>query len=51
MVFSLLLGVKNNPEQRGLIYNSFEHLFQHIFASENEQYLVLVAYLQLYNVS
>ncbi|CAD5116966.1 DgyrCDS5804 [Dimorphilus gyrociliatus] len=41
-------GVKNDPEMRGIIPNSFEHIFQHIAISENQQYLVRASYLEIY---
>ena len=43
-------GVKSNPELRGMIPNSFEHIFQHISRSENQQYLVRASYLEIYQV-
>ncbi|XP_046380211.1 kinesin-II 95 kDa subunit-like [Haliotis rufescens] len=41
-------GVKNDPEMRGVIPNSFEHIFQHISRSQNQQYLVRASYLEIY---
>lgn len=41
-------GVKNDPELRGVIPNSFEHIFQHISRSENQQYLIRASYLEIY---
>lgn len=41
-------GVKSDPELRGIIPNSFEHIFQHISRSENQQYLVRASYLEIY---
>uniref|UniRef100_H3CBQ6 Kinesin-like protein KIF3B n=1 Tax=Tetraodon nigroviridis TaxID=99883 RepID=H3CBQ6_TETNG len=41
-------GVRNDPEQRGVIPNSFEHIFTHISRSQNQQYLVRAAYLEIY---
>nr|AUN27682.1 kinesin-like protein KIF3B [Phascolosoma esculenta] len=41
-------GVKNDPEMRGVIPNSFEHIFQHIARSESQQYLVRASYLEIY---
>ncbi|KAF3859787.1 hypothetical protein F7725_000042 [Dissostichus mawsoni] len=32
-------GVRNDPERRGVIPNSFEHVFTHISRSQNQQYL------------
>ena len=44
------IGVKNDPELRGVIPNSFEHIFQHISRSENQQYLIRASYLEIYQV-
>ncbi|KAG7499056.1 kinesin KIF3B [Solea senegalensis] len=41
-------GVRNDPERRGVIPNSFDHIFTHISHSQNEQYLVRVSYLEIY---
>lgn len=41
-------GVKNDPEMRGVIPNSFEHIYSHIGRSENQQYLVRASYLEIY---
>ena len=41
-------GVKNDPEMRGVIPNSFEHIFQHISRSKDQQYLVRASYLEIY---
>ncbi|XP_074537353.1 kinesin-like protein KIF3B [Halichoeres trimaculatus] len=41
-------GVKNDPERRGVIPNSFEHIFTHISRSQNQQYLVRASYLEIY---
>lgn len=41
-------GVKNDPDLRGVIPNSFEHIFQHISRSENQQYLIRASYLEIY---
>ncbi|KAH3886424.1 hypothetical protein DPMN_010431, partial [Dreissena polymorpha] len=41
-------GVKNDPDLRGVIPNSFEHIFNHISNSENQQYLVRASYLEIY---
>lgn len=43
-------GIKEDPEQRGVIPNSFEHIFSHISGSRDEQYLVRAAYLEIYQV-
>ncbi|KAH6940454.1 hypothetical protein HPB50_000061 [Hyalomma asiaticum] len=41
-------GIPNNPECRGVIPNSFEHIFSHIARSHNQQYLVRASYLEIY---
>lgn len=41
-------GVFNQPECRGVIPNSFEHIFSHIARSHNQQYLVRASYLEIY---
>ncbi|KAK6191357.1 hypothetical protein SNE40_003070 [Patella caerulea] len=41
-------GVKEDPELRGVIPNSFEQIFQHISRSQNQQYLVRASYLEIY---
>ncbi|KAM4612456.1 kinesin-like protein KIF3B [Discoglossus pictus] len=41
-------GVRSDPEKRGVIPNSFEHVFTHISRSQNQQYLVRASYLEIY---
>lgn len=41
-------GVRRDPERRGVIPNSFEHIFTHISRSQNQQFLVRAAYLEIY---
>ena len=41
-------GIRSSPEERGVIPNSFEHVFTHIDRTENEKYLVRVSYLEIY---
>ena len=41
-------GVKDDQSQRGVIPNSFDHIFSHIAKSENQQYLVRASYLEIY---
>ncbi|XP_055957716.1 kinesin-like protein KIF3B [Patella vulgata] len=41
-------GIKEDPELRGVIPNSFEQIFQHISRSQNQQYLVRASYLEIY---
>jgi len=41
-------GLHDIPEQRGVIPNSFEHIFSHIAKSGNQQYLVRASYLEIY---
>ena len=47
---SPLTGVRSKPEERGVIPNSFEHIFTHIARTHDEQYLVRVSYLEIYQV-
>ncbi|XP_051954333.1 kinesin-like protein KIF3C [Xyrauchen texanus] len=37
-----------DAERRGVIPNSFEHIFTHISRSQNQQYLVRASYLEIY---
>lgn len=41
-------GVRDDIERRGVIPNSFEHIFTHISRSQNQQYLVRASYLEIY---
>ncbi|XP_078411275.1 kinesin-like protein KIF3B isoform X2 [Cetorhinus maximus] len=41
-------GLRTDPERRGVIPNSFEHIFTHISRSQNQQYLVRASYLEIY---
>lgn len=41
-------GLRNDPEKRGIIPNSFLHIFNHIARSTNQQYLVRASYLEIY---
>ncbi|XP_077368123.1 kinesin-like protein KIF3B [Festucalex cinctus] len=41
-------GIRNDPERRGVIPNSFDHIFTHISRSQNQQYLVRASYLEIY---
>ncbi|KAK6013440.1 kinesin motor domain protein, partial [Ostertagia ostertagi] len=36
------------PDERGVIFNCFEHIFQHIARSRNQKYLVRASYLEIY---
>jgi len=44
------LGVKSDPELKGVIPNSFDHIFSHIARTENQQYLVRASFLEIYMV-
>ena len=50
LTYCLFVGVKNDPELKGVIPNSFEHIFSHIARTENQQYLVRASYLEIYMV-
>ncbi|GAB6025282.1 Kinesin-like protein kif3b [Chamberlinius hualienensis] len=41
-------GVRADIEKRGVIPNSFDHIFSHIARSQNKQYLVRASYLEIY---
>ncbi|XP_076450094.1 kinesin-like protein KIF3B [Babylonia areolata] len=41
-------GVRSDPDLMGLIPRSFDHVFNHISRSENQQYLVRASYLEIY---
>ncbi|KAJ1513394.1 Kinesin-like protein kif3b [Coelomomyces lativittatus] len=42
-------GVTESPELRGIIPNTFHHVFAHIARTPERQYLVRVSYLEIYN--
>ncbi|EDO40836.1 predicted protein [Nematostella vectensis] len=41
-------GVRSDPDLRGVIPNSFDHIFTHIARTTNQQYLVRASYLEIY---
>ena len=41
-------GVRNNKELKGVIPNSFDHIFSFISRSTDQQYLVRAQYLEIY---
>ncbi|CAL4066614.1 unnamed protein product, partial [Meganyctiphanes norvegica] len=41
-------GVREDPDLRGVIPNSFDHIFNHIARSTNQQYLIRASYLEIY---
>lgn len=41
-------GVRNDPVLRGMIPNSFDHIFTHISRTHDQQYLVRASYLEIY---
>lgn len=41
-------GVRNNKELKGVIPNSFDHIFSYISRSTDQQYLVRAQYLEIY---
>ena len=47
----LFVGVRTDPDLRGVIPNSFEHIFTHIARTQNQQYLVRASYLEIYQVT
>ncbi len=42
-------GRPDPPNMRGIIPNSFQHIFEYIANSGNQQYLVRASYLEIYN--
>jgi kinesin family protein 3/17 len=42
-------GKPDPPSLRGIIPNSFQHIFDYVSASQNQQYLVRASYLEIYN--
>lgn len=42
-------GRPDPPTLRGIIPNSFQHIFDYVSASQNQQYLVRASYLEIYN--
>lgn len=50
MIWFLAAGVKNDPDLKGVIPNSFDHIFSHIARTENQQFLVRASYLEIYMV-
>uniref|UniRef100_UPI0037E9B374 kinesin family member 3Cb n=1 Tax=Semicossyphus pulcher TaxID=241346 RepID=UPI0037E9B374 len=41
-------GVSNDPDMRGVIPNSFQHIFTQISRTQNQKYLVRSSYLEIY---
>ena len=41
-------GVRNNKELKGVIPNSFDHIFSFISRSSDQEYLVWAQYLEIY---
>lgn len=42
-------GIRTEAENRGIIPNSIEHIFQHIKTSVGKNFLVRASYLEIYN--
>lgn len=42
-------GIPNNPSLRGIIPNSFHHIFDHIARTQHKKFLVRVSFLEIYN--
>ena len=47
---SAILGNRSDPEERGVIPNSFDHVFTHIARTQNKKFLVRASYLEIYQV-
>ena len=45
-----MTGIKSDGDQKGVIPNSFDHIFSHIARTENQQYLVRASFLEIYMV-
>lgn len=43
-----MLGDSREPDKKGVIPNSFQHIFTHISRSQNQKYLVRSSYLEIY---
>ena len=41
-------GVRSNPELKGIIPNSFAHIFSHISKNPDFKFLIRVSYLEIY---
>ncbi|ELT91901.1 hypothetical protein CAPTEDRAFT_165042 [Capitella teleta] len=46
--FTMQGKLSNDPDLKGVIPCSFDHIFSHISRSENQQYLVRASYLEIY---
>lgn len=46
-----MMGVKDDPAQRGIIPNAFDHIFSSIDLTENKtkKFLVRCSFLEIYN--
>jgi hypothetical protein len=42
-------GRPDPPHLRGIIPNSFQHIFEHVSNAQNAQFLVRASYLEIYN--
>lgn len=42
-------GRSDPPTLRGIIPNSFQHIFEHVNSAQNVQFLVRASYLEIYN--
>lgn len=42
-------GRPDPPALRGIMPNSFQHIFQFVNSSQNQQFLVRASYLEIYN--
>ncbi|GAA50371.1 kinesin family member 3/17, partial [Clonorchis sinensis] len=47
-VIGIYCGVKDDPQLRGVMPNSFDHIFEHISKSKDAEYLVRASYLEIY---
>nr|CCA19722.1 kinesinlike protein putative [Albugo laibachii Nc14] len=42
-------GYADKPEEKGIIPNSFHHIFEQIASEESKQFMVYASYLEIYN--
>lgn len=48
----MVIGIQGRPdppELRGIIPNSFQHIFEHVSNASDVQFLVRASYLEIYN--
>lgn len=48
MINTVFIGVKDDPDLRGLMPNSFHHIFSYVNGSKLTQFLIRASYLEIY---